>query len=240
VNDRQGPCSLCRMPSQVADAFLCGHPNSPAAFSVFQEIVNKTARKAIRRCKNIDPSLMYMHNAPVRCPDPQTAVAIAKHFTGLELLRHAQGLVGLGPATDESLDSPADADEKRAVVVFTKCPDAVYASRHWIEMWGTGIPPPQPIQHSRPEIAFAVLIQSDHSDPKAAVLSMALYPAILNRAELPVRSRKPVHPYQALTIFKKPVNVVPGKFRVLREFAIFPTSKPFRGSNPKSPVPRGE
>ncbi len=170
---------------------------------------------------------MYMHNASVRCPDPQTAVAIAKDFTGLEFLRHAQGLVGLGPATDESLDSPADADEKRAVVVFTKCPDAVYASRHWIEMWGTGFPPPQPVQHSRPEIAFAVLIQSDHSDPKAAVLSMALYPAILNRAELPVRSRKPAGPYQALTIFNEPVNVVPGKFRYCASLPSFQLASPF-------------
>src|SRR5262249_16808048 len=98
----------------------------------------------------------------------------------------------------------------------------------------------EPGQHSRPEGALAVLIQTDHSGSKTTIVTVALDAAILNRAEFPGGQRQPASPYRAFTILEEPINTLSSKLRVLSELAVLPTCKPLRCADPKSPVPRDE
>jgi len=76
--------------------------------------------------------------------------------------------------------------------------------------------------------------------PKVAVLSMALDAALLDRAEPSAGNPDRADPYGAHVIFNELGNILSVKLRELGEFSVLPTCEPFGGSNPKSPVARGE
>src|SRR5262249_28650482 len=126
-----------------------------------------------------------MHKAPAESSDPQTALAIAEHSTGLELsdtswerMRH------LCFPIDETSDSTAHSDQECAVIAFSQALDAVRLARQRMEFWRTRFPSPQPVLHSHPEIALGVVVQAECSAAKNSILSVAMDAAILNRAEL--------------------------------------------------------
>src|SRR5262245_66270792 len=101
------------------------------------------------------------------------------------------------------MDSPLPVDQKPASTGFTYARNAVRLAGQRIEFWRTRFPSPQPTRHSGPEIALAVLIQTDHSLPKTAVLSVALDAAIPNGAEPASRNHHPRDPYRAFPIQKE-------------------------------------
>ena len=148
-----------------------------------------------------------MHQAPVRRSDPQTAIAIAEQSTGTELPDGSWKWIGLDLSFNEPPDSACAADQECAVIVFSQTLNAVRLAWQRIEFWGPGFPSPQPVLHSRPETALAVLIQIERAVAQSAVLSVALDAAVPNRAEPSGRNAHTAGPYRAFTILEDPVDV---------------------------------
>src|SRR5260370_34047456 len=69
-----------------------------------------------------------------------------------------------------------------------------------------------------------------------------LFRSLLNRAQPPGSGkRQPAGPYRAFMILKDCcTNQLSSQRRVLSQLAVLPTCKSFGGTNPKSPVSRGE
>jgi hypothetical protein len=82
-----------------------------------------------------------------------------------------------------------------------------------------------------------IFIQGAHSDAEAAVLSIALGPAAVNRAKsATTRRRQPAGPNGSIPILEKRDNISPSELRKLGQFAVLPTCQSFICSNPKTPV----
>src|SRR5262249_34412854 len=58
--------------------------NPNVAFTILEKTGNLVPRKAVQLREYIGPSLVYVHDAPARSSNPQTAVPIPKHSEGVE------------------------------------------------------------------------------------------------------------------------------------------------------------
>jgi hypothetical protein len=176
------------------------------------------------------------------CPrsNPQTAITVMKYPHGLEPSRRTREWVSFGFAVNKSVQSALPSDQKRAVSVFSESLYNTRFTRQRIEFWRTGSPSPQPVQHSRPQIALAVLIQIECSATKASIVSVALGVTISNRAELPNGDRVSAGPDGSFMILKDLENPSSAKFRILRKLAVFPTRQPSIGADPERPIARSE
>src|SRR5262249_25601754 len=139
-------------------------------------------------------------------------------------------------------DPIARAEPQRAVLAFSQTLDSVPRPLRGIELWSAGLPSPQPVSQSHPEIAIVIFKETAHSIIKRAVLPIAVDAAIMNGAELPGGwRRQPTGPDSAFVILEHGgTNVLARKLLVLGELSVLPTHKPFRGANPKSAVVRSE
>src|SRR6266571_5339723 len=98
-----------------------------------------------------------MHEALAQSSDPQTALATAEQSVSIELRQSAWKRIRLGFTIDESSDSAPCADQECPVVVLSQTLDAIRLPGQRVEFWRARLPAPQPVYHSRPEIALAVL-----------------------------------------------------------------------------------
>jgi hypothetical protein len=103
--------------AKAVKAINRGYPN--IAFTIFEEFINVIAGEAVSLRKNIRPSLMYMQEASVRGSNPESAIAIAVHTQGLEMLRRGTWKrVRLGLSVNQFCDSTLGGDQECAVVAF--------------------------------------------------------------------------------------------------------------------------
>src|SRR5262245_37008135 len=101
------------------------------------------------------------------------------------------------------MDFTVPADQERAFTLFTYTLNAVGLAGQRIKFWRTRFPLPQPALHSHPDTVFTVLIQTEDSRAKGAILCVALDAAIPNRAELAIGNRIRADPYRAFPILKE-------------------------------------
>jgi hypothetical protein len=64
--------------------------------------------------------------------------------------------------------------------------------------------------------------------------------AILNRAEPSTGAQISAGPHRSLTILKERADFLAGELRIVSQLPVFPTSKPFRSTNPKASITPGE
>src|SRR5271169_4521600 len=145
--------------------------------------------------------------------------------------------IGLDLPINESSDSASHCDQNRAVIILSKVRKGARLIGEWIELRRARLPSPQPGPRCRPQVAFTVLIQTEHSGAQTPVLAVAMHASILNRAEHPRRRKsQTADPYSTFMILKERENRLAGKLRVLSKLAAIPAGKPLRGPNPKSPI----
>ena len=139
-----------------------GHPN--VAFTILEEVVDGVAGKAVRPRKQIRSSLVHMQESPVVRSDPQTAIAIAEQPIGAELPPEARKRIRLELSRPRTVSIPPS-PEIRSPPLSPFDQGADFGRRFWhrIEFRRPRLPSPQPVCRSRPEIAFAVLVQGEDS-----------------------------------------------------------------------------
>src|SRR6185369_8021226 len=99
--------------------------------------------------------------------------------------------------------------------------------------WRTRRPAPYSGFSRHPEIAFAVLVQSDHSFAQAT-RPVALGLPALDCAEPP--GRENAKPDRSLAILQEQADDLAGNFWILCELAVLPARQAFQRLNPESPV----
>src|SRR5258708_6870147 len=111
--------------------------------------------------------MVYVHEAPARRSDPQTAVAVAEQPSDFELPDSGwEHIQLLRFPIDQSSDRAPIGDEECAVIPFSQTLDADRLAGQRIEFWRTGLPSPQAVRHSHPEITLAVLLQAGNVGAK--------------------------------------------------------------------------
>src|SRR5262245_27338191 len=133
---------------------------------------------------------MDVQEAAILCADPQAAVAVAKQNVNVHLSWKAWQRVLLGLCADDSLKAVACTNEQRAISALVKGSDAVQHPRHRLKHRWTWLPSKDAVLHAYPEIAAAVLVETQYSQPEPAASFLAPSNLFLNRAERPaLRSR---------------------------------------------------
>src|SRR5262245_48004053 len=150
---------------------------------------------------------MDMNEAPIKSSDPQAAIAIAEQACARELPHRSWERIHLGLPINETLESLSHADQQYSVNVFCKTPIARHHTRERKEFRRPRFPSPQSVRHLCPKIAFFVLIQTEYSPAKSAILAVTLNAATLDRAEFPARGyRNRADPNRPLTILQEGEN----------------------------------
>src|SRR5271168_2219546 len=122
-----------------------------------------------------------MQESAVRCPNPQTAIAVPEQPDRRVLPHRAWKRIRICFSVNETCDSTARRDQECAVVAFA----FERRARHRIEFRRIRLPSPHPSRPRRPKTARAILVQEEKSAAQTAVLSVALGAATPNRAEFP-------------------------------------------------------
>src|SRR5262245_53887736 len=180
-----------------------------------------------------------MHEPRCRRSNPQAAVAIADDPGGIDAPPEAGPRIRLDVSVDESADSAPPADQQSAVVILTQAQHGLPPGQA-VEPRGTGLPTPQPVDDARPEAPPTVLVQSEHSTPDPAVLSVALDASFADRTEPSGRSPTSAGPDDALPILEERKDELPGELRIRNEAAVLPTDEPLRGADPQGAVAVGQ
>src|SRR5262249_49848197 len=209
------------------------------SFTIFKNPRDEVAGQAVRLRVHISAALVYMQEAAVQGPDPQTAIAVLQQPFWFEPGPSAWKWIGNALPLNELPDSVLGNDQQFAVVVLIqRLRIADRGVRHRVMRRRARPPSPQPGLSRCPECAAAVLVQRSH--PLAETAALALYVATLDRAQPPGRTCVPAGPYRSFVIHKERIDAVASELRILGQPAVHPTGKTFQRADPDSPIARGE
>src|SRR5262249_13115191 len=209
------------------------------SFTIFKNPRDEVAGQAVRLRVHISAALVYMQEAAVQGPDPQTAIAVLQQPFWFEPAPSAWKCIGNALTLNELPDSVLGNDQQFAVVVLIqRLRIADRGVRHRVMRRRARPPSPQPGLSRCPECAAAVLVQRSH--PLAETAALALYVATLDRAQPPGRTCVPAGPYRSFVIHKERIDAVASELRILGQPAVHPTGKTFQRADPDSPIARGE
>src|ERR1700722_17540511 len=141
---------------------------------------------------------------------------------------------------NEPVNSAVPSNQECAVSVFRKrlCAGRLPGQR--IEFWGTGLPFPQPVRYSSPEIALAVFMQREHSLAKTAITSVAMDTTVMDSTQYSIGNPRAPGPHSTVTVLKERKNNVACKLRIMSKLAVLQTSKATIRANPQCPVASDE
>src|SRR5262245_57208976 len=91
--------------------------------------------KAVGLREYVSDALVDVQKPRVRCPNPQTAVAVTKQFVRLRgLYRRWERIRHLRPAVSKSSDTTDHRDQRRTIIGLSKPLDSVRLRRQSVEL----------------------------------------------------------------------------------------------------------
>ena len=210
------------------------YPNS--AFTIFKEVCDVIAGETVSPREHIHLSLMLSQEAVVRGSNPKTAIAVPEQRPWHDLLQGTRKQIKLDLPVNQLPDSARCRDQNRAIVTFGQTWNLLYSVGHPIGCRQIRLPSPQPCIRSRPKIAAAVFMQREHSQAKAAILSMATDPTTVNLAQSPSGCCPRAGPYCSFTILNESSDTLSLQIVVRGQPAVLPTCKTSKGAYPECPI----